>query len=104
MRATFYLQRYYDHLFTLSGGTLNVSAEKLRLFGQWVYQARVRFLYDGVPYLVSWRLREEVVLSFDWGHPDHVCVYQLATTIRDILKTLKEKGCEHAILEAWSKP
>ena len=103
MHATHYAARYYDHLFNLSGGTLEVTSEKVKFLGSWIYLIRCYFRFDGKAYAWSIRIPEEAAeLHFPWGHPDHMCVYQVARGLRDTLKTLKEQGVEHALLETWS--
>ncbi len=100
MKTWEHLVRYYDHLHTLSGGTLWIDPSKIVLWKQPLYQVHIGLRWNGKDYGTSFRLdARSAVSAKPWGDPDHPLVYQTAVALREFCKALQSNGCDYALPE-----
>jgi len=100
-----HLERYYAHLYTLSGGTLKLVPGMVSLGRTQFYQFHVHLVWNGKAYGTSLRIPVDDVRMYQthaatmppWrGNP---VVYRLAVTLLEFLKHLQSQGCDYALPE-----
>ena len=91
-----HLVRYYDHLYTLTGGKLHITSSVVLLFGVRAFQIRLEAEWNGKHYGYAYREISDRVPG-NWGSPEHLLVYQAACMLRDLCRSLESHGCEYAI-------
>ncbi len=100
MNALGYAVKYGEHLYTLSGGTLEICPAWIYLWGKEVYQVHIHLTWNGKAYGGVVRLERRSAVSVKpWGHPDHPMVYQLAKALLELCKSLQSHGCDYALPE-----
>ncbi len=93
-----YVQAYYNHLFTVTGGKLRITSAVVPYLGrQEVYQVRVEANWNGKEYAGAFRILVGDMLADSWGDPNHPLVYQIALMLRELCKVLESHGCEYAL-------
>lgn len=99
-----YVDKYYTHLYTVTGGKLRLASAVVPFMYQTkVYQVTLEARWNGKAYAGSYRIPVKdvdlMVLSraSPWGDPNHPLVYQTALMLRELCKTLAAHGCDYAI-------
>ena len=92
-----YLVGYYNHLYTVTGGTLRFESEVIQLFRVDCYQLTLDAVWNAKRYAGAYRIRIEDVYGHDPG-PNHPLLYQAAVMLRELCKSLEYAGCDYATL------